>query len=307
MSQASSLKTAQQVASYYDRNTLRFLRFGGSGETAAIHRQIWAPGVETAQQAFEYLNQLVSEAVQPCLHQRAPASEDVPVNLQASPRLHASARLLDLGCGVGGTATWLAERLGLSVVGVTNSTIGQSQAIERARRLGLEERCRFVLADFMALPALGLFQAAYAIESFVHAQKAARFFEQVNRQLMPGGRLVLCDDFLAATMEQPGESARRWLERFQNDWRINTLVTLEAAGELARNSGFRLVEAVDLSAYLRSFHPLVLRAVSWLTRLPARSAYWQNLSGGTALQVCVSHGWTRYLALTFEKEAECTP
>jgi hypothetical protein len=50
----------------------------------------------------------------------------------------------------------------------------------------------------------------------------------------------------------------------------------------------------------------VLRAVTWLTRLPVRSAYWQNLSGGSALQVCVAHGWTRYLALIFEKEAECT-
>ena len=38
--------TAGQVARYYDQNTGRFLQLGGSGATAAIHRQIWAPGVE---------------------------------------------------------------------------------------------------------------------------------------------------------------------------------------------------------------------------------------------------------------------
>jgi cyclopropane fatty-acyl-phospholipid synthase-like methyltransferase len=208
---------------------------------------------------------------------------------------------------VGGTATWLAGQQGVSIVGVTNSAVGQTHAIERSRQLGLEGRCRFVLADFMALPAIGPFNAAYAIESFVHALDASRFFSQVNQQLLPGGRLVICDDFLAAPVESLGEDAQAWLRRFQRNWQINTLVTSSAAQQMAQHAGFHLVESTDLSAYLRSFHPFVLRIVSWLTRLPVRSAYWQNLSGGTALQVCVSRGWTKYLALIFEKEVECTP
>ena len=39
----------------------------------------------------------------------------------------------------------------------------------RARQLGLESRVHFILADFLELPKLGLFRAAWAIESFVHA------------------------------------------------------------------------------------------------------------------------------------------
>lgn len=288
MSRLHPAKTADQVASYYDANTPRFLSLGGSGETAAIHRQIWAPGVETSEQAFLYLNRLVASAAQPSL------------------RLQAPPRLLDLGCGVGGTATWLAGQMGLSIVGVTNSAMQQAHAIERSHRLGLEEHCRFLLADFMALPAVGPFCAAYAIESLVHAPDGSRFFSQVNQQLLPGGRLVICDDFLAASEELLDSESRHWLGRFERDWHINTLVTSSAAREMAQSAGFRLVEEINLSAYLRSFHPLVLRAVAWLTRLPLRSAYWQNLSGGAALQVCVARGWTKYLALIFEKEAECT-
>jgi cyclopropane fatty-acyl-phospholipid synthase-like methyltransferase len=281
-------KTAEQVAAYYDANTRRFLHFGGSGKTAAIHRQIWAPGVETAEQAFGYLNQLVADAVRPALHLQKPA------------------RLLDLGCGVGGTATWLVERMGISVVGVTNSVVQQKHAAERSRNLGLEERCQFLLADFMDLPDAGAFNAANAIESFVHTPDAERFFIQVNQQLLGGGRLVICDDFLAEHETIPDGAAATWLIRFQRDWHINTLVTLSAAQAMAQRAGFRLVEATDLSSYLPSFHPILLSTVAWLTQLPVRSAYWQNLSGGTALQVCVSRGWTRYLALIFEKEAECT-
>lgn len=289
MTRSHPTKTAEQVASYYDANTRRFLRFGGSGETAAIHRQIWAPGVETSHQAFLYLNQLVARAVQPAL------------------LLHAPPRLLDLGCGVGGTTTWLAERLEVALIGVTNSAVQREVATDRARRLGLENRCQFLLADFMALPPVGPLNAACAIESFVHAPDASRFFSQLNRQIVAGGRLVICDDFLAEPAgTSDGESAG-WLARFRRDWHINTLITLNAAKGIAQRAGFRLVEATDLSAYLRSFHPVVLRTVAWLTQLPLRSAYWQNLSGGAALQVCVSRGWTSYLALIFEKEAECTP
>lgn len=278
-----------QVSSYYDANTPRFLRFGGSGGTAAIHRQVWAPGVQTAQQAFEYLNRWVLQAVQPSL------------SLQSPPAL------LDLGCGVGGTATWLTEHLDASVIGVTNSAVQRAYAVERADRLGLDGRCRFLLADFMALPSLGPVNAAYAIESFVHAPEGLRFFQQINPQLVQGGRLVICDDFLAGAGVMQERRAGRWLERFQRNWHIHSLVTLERIQEMAQRAGFRLVEATDLSVYLRSLHPALLRAVAWLTQAPLPWAYWENLSGGAALQVCVMHGWTRYLALIFEKEAECTP
>jgi SAM-dependent methyltransferase len=278
-----------QVATYYNANTRRFLRFGGSGDTAAIHRQIWAPGVQTAQQAFEYLNRWVLQAIRPSL------------SLQSPPAL------LDLGCGVGGTATWLAERLDISVIGVTNSAVQRAYAAGRAHRMGLEARCQFLLADFMSLSPLGPVNAAYAIESFVHAPDGLRFFQQVNPQLFQGGRLVICDDFLAEAGVMHDRRAARWLKRFQRNWHIQTLITLEMIQEMAQRAGFRLVEATDLSPYLRSFHPALLRAVAWLTQAPLPWAYWENLSGGAALQVCVARGWTRYLALIFEKEAECTP
>jgi cyclopropane fatty-acyl-phospholipid synthase-like methyltransferase len=108
-----------EVAGYYDRNTARFLRFGGSGESAAIHRKVWLPGVKTAEQASLVLNQFVLEALS------VPGAEH--------------ARWLDLGCGVGGTVTWLAQKTGLPVIGVTNSLVQAHLATRRAERLGLAE------------------------------------------------------------------------------------------------------------------------------------------------------------------------
>jgi len=270
-----------EIAQYYDRNTARFLSLGGSGDVAAIHRAIWAPGVTTQAQAFGFLNQLVANALQPVL----PADTD-------------SARVLDLGCGVGGTATWVTQALDVQVTGVTISPAQVQLAQQRARALGLEQRLAFALGSFSAMPDLQACHGAYAIESFVHADDAAGFFAMAAKHLLPGARLVLCDDFL-----NPPHSAaaRKWVARFQRGWHLNSLLSEEDTCSLAHAAGFRLVEVQDLSAHLRGFHPLILWLVRTLTRVPLPWAYWHNLSGGTALQLCVKKGWTRYLALVWER------
>ncbi|MES3006438.1 MAG: methyltransferase domain-containing protein [Pseudomonadota bacterium] len=282
--------SAAQIAAYYNANTARFLRFGGSGDTAAIHRAIWAPGVTSKAQAFNYLNALVAQAV-------------VPLLGTAEDGTNASVHLLDLGCGVGGTSTWLAQTLGITVTGVTLSTAQIEVARERAQRLGLTEQVKFLLSDFSALPAIAPVQAACAIESFVHAPDAKAFFAMAARQVQPGGRLIICDDFL-----NPPHSpqALRWVNRFIRGWHLNNLLASSAVETLAAEAGFRLIEAHDLSPYLRSFHPVWLWLVTTVTRLPLRWAYWQNLSGGTALQVCVRRGWTQYRALVWERTGEQT-
>lgn len=277
----SSVHSAQQIAQYYDSNTARFLSLGGSGDVAAIHRAIWAPGVTTQAQAFGFLNQLVANALRPAL----PADAD-------------RAKVLDLGCGVGGTATWVAQALDVHVTGVTLSPAQVQLAQQRAEALGLASRVNFALGSFSAMPELPASHGAYAIESFVHADDAAGFFAMAARQLLPGARLVLCDDFLNPPHTA---EANACVARFSRGWHLNTLLSEEDACALAQSAGFRLVEVQDLSAHLRGFHPLLLWAVSTLTRVPLPWAYWHNLAGGTALQRCVKKGWTRYLALVWER------
>jgi hypothetical protein len=121
--------------------------------------------------------------------------------------------------------------------------------------------------------------------------------------------VVICDDFLTEEAAQLPPQAEAWraLRRFCAGWQAANLNTTAGAAEIARSHGLRLVERRDLTPYLKPFHPLVLRTLFAVTRLPLRWAYWQNLSGGSALQVCTQRGWIRYLALIFEKEGVCTP
>ncbi len=276
----------QAVAQYYDQNTHRFLRLGGSGDLAAIHRQVWGPGVSTAHQAFVYVNQLVAGA----LHDIRPNSSQ-------------QTTVLDLGCGVGGTATWLAGETNLSVVGISNSALQVQIAQQRTERLGLIDRCHFLQADFHDLSEVELAAGAYAIESLAHSPEPAQFFNQIAAKLAPGGRLVVIDDFLGST---PGELARqklaaRWVERFQTGWQLASLLHPEIVQGLAQQAGLKLVSVSDLTPYLKPLRDPWLRLVSLFSQLPIPGHQWGSWAGGIALQRCIKEGWTRYQMRVWEK------
>lgn len=278
--------SAAAIADYYNNNTRLFLGLGGSGDVAAIHRAIWAPGVTNKAEAFNYLNVCVANALQPCL-QLTEGSQ---------------AQLLDLGCGVGGTSTWLAQALDANVTGITISSEQQKLATERAARLGLDNQVRFLQGDFAAMPDLESSDAAYAIESFVHASDAGDFFSMAARLVKPGGRLVICDDFLSPQINAREKAdADAWIRRFQRGWHLNNLVTADQAVAAASEQGFDVLESHDLSAHTRSFHPLLLLLVSQVTRLPLPWSYWNNLGGGTALQICLRQSWTQYRVLVWQR------
>src|SRR5690349_13856687 len=61
-------------------------------------------------------------------------------------------RVLDAGCGVGGSSLWLAEQRGARVVGITPV----ASQVQRARRYamlrGLAERVSFEQADYTSTP-----------------------------------------------------------------------------------------------------------------------------------------------------------
>ena len=171
------------VRRYYDLNTWKFLL---TGSQRAIHRELWGPGVTNRGEAVHHAHALVLDELGP---------DD--------------RRVLDLGCGVGTAALYLAERRPVEVVGVSISPaqvrLAERYAAQGGPRPGT---VRFETADFTALPDdLAGFDLAFAIEAFVHADPAAAFFREAARALRPGGALVVIDD--VRTGDPADHAARR--------------------------------------------------------------------------------------------------
>ena len=275
---------AAQVRRYYDRHTLEFVAFGQGGNVGAIHRAVWGPGTTDRRQAFRYVEEHVADLVR-----------------RLAPRFDAS-RVVDLGCGVGASLCYLAERLPISGTGITLSPVQARLAAERIRESGLSNRLECIEGDFCDLPAdMEPADLAYAIEAFVHGPAPERFFEQCRQLVRPGGLLVICDDFRRSAT---GPEAARTIERFCRGWHINTLLRPDEVQMLAEAAGFAHESTIDLSPYLELRRlrdrviDIVLALSSWL---PLEATRFGHLLGGSALQKCLESGWIGYDLALFRR------
>lgn len=280
------------VRAYYEHNTRLFLALGRKRPRPHIHRAIWARGTRTQAQALAYINNLVQTTI----------AQDAAHNARAS------VRVLDLGCGVGGTLGYLAQHLALPIqsLGVSISPTQVRLATAYAAASQLHTRCAFVEADYMHLPCPMVFDYVVAIEALVHAPDMGRVLAEAAAALKPGGLLLICDDFLTDTLQpnQHHPATRAWVAAFQRGWRAAGLVSRSTAIALAQQAGLQLVDARDLTPDLRLLpFPMWLgRIVLHLgRRLPGHWAFVQSLVGGLALQGCLRYQIIGYHWLVFQK------
>ena len=171
-------------------------------------------------------------------------------HLAARARIVPGCRVLDAGCGVGGSSFWLARERGARAVGITVVHGQVEQAQRLARRQGLAERASFLQADYTCTPFAGeSFDAVWALESLCHAPDKARFYREAARVLRPGGRLVVAEYMRTARPSSP--DGERMLRQWLDGWAIPDLSTPAEHQRDAFEAGLREVAVEDFTAYAR--------------------------------------------------------
>src|SRR5690606_2987788 len=129
-------------------------------------------------------------------------------------------------------------------------------------------------------------------------------------RLHPGGRLILCDDWLT-DKDRELPARQRCLAQFRSGWRVGSLHTVAELAALAERAGLRLLEDLDLTAYLRLGRPrdrlvnLIVgatRAVPGLHDRMVDRPFWANMIGGSALQTGLMRGWLEYHLLVLQRD-----
>ena len=103
-------------------------------------------------------------------------------------------RVLDLGCGYGSTARYLAANFGCAVTGANISEKELELARSRAAEAGLDDRLSFEYGDFHHL-AYGdeSYDVVWSQEAFLHAVDKNAVLSECRRVVRPGGSLVFTD------------------------------------------------------------------------------------------------------------------
>ena len=272
------------VASYYDRlgrwnRAARAFGFGGGHTTLTVHRALADPAAG-GRATFTRLHDLLLERI------------------PARPGL----RVLDAGCGLGGTMVTLAVAREATCLGLTLSESQASVANAAAERHGLSTRVQALVRSYDNPPP-GPFDLVVAIESLAHSPDPATTVRRLASALAPAGVFVIVDDMPEASAESLPD-----LSVFKHGWQCPVLLSESAYGEVLAKSGMRIDLREDLTSDCR---PRTLSRISqlmWLNRFTHRLSWSRALQhvmdshqGGLALERLLRGGHVRYRMLIASK------
>ena len=158
-------------------------------------------------------------------------------------KLPKGSRILDVGCGIGGSSRILAKYYGFIVTGIT---ISPAQ-VKRARELTpLGLNCSFQVMDALDLKFEdGSFDAVWSVEAGAHMNDKAKFADEMLRTLRPGGYLALADwNSRDLRAYPPSFFERLVLKQLLEQWVHPNFISINEFGNILRtnnNSSGRVI------------------------------------------------------------------
>jgi cyclopropane fatty-acyl-phospholipid synthase-like methyltransferase len=232
--------TSKEVEQYYDQTEVHYRMFWNLESAAGLHYGIWEKGTSNTTEAILNTN----------------------LRLMQLGKITAADRVLDAGCGIGGSGIFLARQLGCRVEGITLS----EKQVRTARKLAAEKeldhlltfsRQNYLATDFDDVS----FDFVWAIESFGSAPEKAGFFREMHRILKPGGKILFADTFKPYSYDLAEDAD---MQTMLNGWAISDILSLEELQATGRENGFGEFVMEDVTAQIK---PSVTRI------------YWAALAG----------------------------
>src|SRR5579862_396568 len=119
--------------------------------------------------------------------------------------------VLELGCGSGGYAVHLAEKVGCTLVGLDVNALGVRTASQLAAAKGLSRRAYFSQCDVSKnLPFDGAtFGAVFSNDVLCHISRRSDVLREIYRVLKPSGRMLFSDALVVGGLLSHEEIAVR--------------------------------------------------------------------------------------------------
>lgn len=163
--------------------------------------------------------------------------------------INSNDRVLDAGCGVGGSSIFLAKNYGCNVTGITLSHEQVKHAKKYAETENVNELTTFLVSDYTKVPYKeNSFDVIWAIESVCHANNKEDFLKESYRLLKKGGRIIVADGFQSKS--PMSESEKALLKRSFKGWGVNSLEIDIAFHEFLKEQKFKCIKEQDVTSLI---------------------------------------------------------
>jgi len=224
--------------------------------------------------------------------------------------------ILDVGCGIGGSSLYLAEKFGAAVTGITLSPVQARRATERAAAAGLGDsrrdrfanRAQFQVADALNMPfADGSFDLVWSMESGEHMPDKTQFLKECHRVLKPSGTFLMATWCHRPIDKAPLTAAEQaHLEKIYRVYRLPYVISLAEYEAIAQSLGYRHLCTADWSAAVAPFWDEVVRsALSPAAVVGLLRAGWGTMQAALSMGLMQSgyrRGLVRFGVLVGRKE-----
>lgn len=221
--------------------------------------------------------------------ERRQAQIDLIEELLAWAGVQQATQILDVGCGIGGSSLYLAEKFNAKATGITLSPVQASRATERSQAAGLADRTSFQVADALAMPfANDSFDLVWTLESGEHMPDKQQFLRECYRVLKPGGTLLMatwCNRPTDPPNSPLTADEQKHLEDIYRVYCLPYVVSLPEYEAIAQSLSFQSIRTADWSTAVAPFWNVVIDSA-----ITPSAIFGLLRSGWTTIQAALSLG-----------------
>jgi tocopherol O-methyltransferase len=173
--------------------------------------------------------------------------------------VQSASEIVDVGCGIGGSSLYLAEKFNARATGITLSPVQAARATERASAAGLSNRTQFLVADAQQMPfADNSFDLVWSMESGEHMPDKTQFLQECYRVLKPGGTFLMATWCHRNPNPPLNADERKHLEEIYRVYYLPYVISLMEYEAIARFLPFQNIRTADWSTAVAPFWNVVI-------------------------------------------------